>query len=108
MKAQYDNLPAALERDRDGSNIFRYNILEVQTENGTAYNCDEIRFWDEPNKTIIKRLIIRENFTESEEFAILNKYNSHLLGIDINENAVVKYTNFLLFLKQVDEILKNV
>ena len=113
--AHYDmehGKPAALEHDNDGSTIIRYNIEpEMGTPDGESeerqigWQCHEVRIWDKPTKASLKKTIIRDVIDESQEFAIVNAYNSHVLGIEINPDAVDEYKEFLQFRKDVDTLV---
>lgn len=116
--AHYDmehGKPAALEHDNDGSTIIRYNIEpEMGTPDGESeerqigWQCHEVRIWDKPTKASLKKAIIRDVIDESQEFAIVNAYNSHILGIEINPDAVDEYKEFLQFRKDVDTLVVEI
>ena len=116
--AHYDmehGKPAALEHDNDGSTIIRYNIEpEMGTPDGESeerqigWQCHEVRIWDKPTKASLKKAIIRDVIDESQEFAIVNAYNSHVLGIEINPDAVDEYKEFLQFRKDVDTLVVEI
>ena len=116
--AHYDmehGKPAALEHDNDGSTIIRYNIEpEIGTPDGESeerqigWQCHEVRIWDKPTKASLKKAIIRDVIDESQEFAIVNAYNSHVLGIEINPDAVDEYKEFLQFRKDVDTLVGEI
>jgi hypothetical protein len=107
--------PAALEHDNDGSTIIRYNIEpEMGTPDGESeerqigWQCHEVRIWDNPTKASLKKAIIRDVIDESQEFSIVNAYNSHVLGIEINPDAVDEYKEFLQFRKDVDTLVGEI
>ena len=116
--AHYDmehGKPAALQHDNDGSTIIRYNIEpEMGTPDGESeerqigWQCHEVRIWDKPTKASLKKAIIRDVIDESQEFAIVNSYNSHVLGIEINPDAVDEYKEFLQFRKDVDTLVGEI
>ena len=116
--AHYDmehGKPAALEHDNDGSTIIRYNIEpEMGTPDGESeerqigWQCHEVRIWNKPTNASLKKAIIRDVIDESQEFAIVNAYNSHVLGIEINPDAVDEYKEFLQFRKDVDTLVGEI
>ena len=116
--AHYDmehGKPAALEHDNDGSTIIRYNIEpEMGTPDGESeerqigWQCHEVRIWNKPTKASLKKAVIRDVIDESQEFAIVNAYNSHVLGIEINPDAVDEYKEFLQFRKDVDTLVGEI
>ena len=112
--AHYDmehGKPAALEHDNDGSSIIRYNIEpEMGVKEGESeetqigWMCHEVRIWEKPTKASIKKAVIRDVIDESAEFALVNAYNSHALGIEINPDAVDEYKEYLQFRADVDAL----
>lgn len=106
--------PLALQKDNDGSFIFRYNIhpqkgdkKEDGEEEQIGWQCREIRIWEQPTKEALKKAIIRSIIDETKEFAIINAYNKHVLGIRKNQKAVDEYRDFLLFTEYIEELLKK-
>lgn len=106
--------PAALQYDNDGSTIIRYNIEpEYDTPEGEGeptqigWKCHEVRMWEKPEKGAIKKAVIRDVIDESAEFALVNAYNSHVLGIEINPDSVDEYKEFLQFRADVEELAES-
>lgn len=115
--AYYDmvvGMPSTLQRDNDGSYLYRYNI---QPQMGTdekdgeekqiGWQCREIRIWEHPTKSALKKAIIRSVVDDAEELAIVNAYNKHVLGVKDCEAAVEQYKAFLQFTEDLDEMLNN-
>ena len=113
--AQYDmqhGKPAVTESDNDGSWLYRYNITPAMSvpegetqEQQTGWDCREIRIWEEPTKQSLKKAIIRSLLDGPAEFALVNSYNKHVLGIKSNEAAVAEYIEFLQFTEELDALL---
>lgn len=117
--------PLNLEKDNDGSCIVRINIapemgntdsdIAVQSadaeETQTGWSCYEVRTFAAPTKANLKRDIIRSLVDETAEFDLVNSYNKHVFGINVDEEAVQRYKNFLTLTEEIDaalvEILKN-
>ena len=116
--AHYDmeyGKPAAIQHDNDGSTIIRYNIepefaeKEGETEpEQIGWMCHEIRIWDKPEKVSVKKAVIRDVVDESAEFALVNAFNSHALGIEINPVAVEEYKEYLQFRADVDKMVESI
>ena len=116
--AHYDmeyGKPAAIQHDNDGSTIIRYNIdpefaeKEGETEpEQIGWMCHEVRIWDKPEKASIKKAVIRDVIDESAEFALVNAFNSHALGIEINPAAVEEYKEYLQFRAAVDKMVESI
>ena len=105
MKAFYDQQPERLTIDNDGTYVFRWNIKEITEEERTQWQCDEVRCSGTPDIDKVKLAIIRDSYDADKEFSIINKYNSHQLGVTVNPDAVDNYTEYLTFLKEIDDIL---
>ena len=116
--AHYDmehGKPAAIQHDNDGSTIIRYNIepefaeKEGETEQEQiGWMCHEVRIWDKPEKVSVKKAVIRDVIDESAEFALVNAFNSHALGIEINPTAVEEYKEYLQFRADVDKMVESI
>lgn len=107
--------PAAIQHDNDGSTIIRYNIepefaeKEGETEpEQIGWMCREVRIWDKPEKVSVKKAVIRDVIDESAEFALVNAFNSHVLGIEINPAAVEEYKEYLQFRADVDKMVESI
>ena len=105
MKAYYDQQPERLTIDNDGTYVFRWNIEEITEEERTQWQCDEVRCSGNPDIDKVKLAIIRDSYDADKEFSIINKYNSHQLGVTVNPDAVENYRDYLNFLKEIDDIL---
>ena len=116
--AHYDmehGKPAAIQHDNDGSTIIRYDIepefaeKEGETEQEQiGWMCHEVRIWDKPEKVSVKKAVIRDVIDESAEFALVNAFNSHALGIEINPAAVEEYKEYLQFRADVDKMVESI
>ena len=107
--------PAAIQHDNDGSTIIRYNIEPEFAEKERdgepeqiGWMCHEVRIWEKPEKASIKKAVIRDVIDESAEFALVNAYNSHALGIEINPAAVEEYKEYLQFRADVDKMVESI
>lgn len=110
--AHYDmahGMPAVLEKDNDGSVIYRVNINEEKAipdgeaeERQIGWSCYEVRTFDKPTKANLKRVFIRSVIDETAEFALVNSYNKHILGIAPDDKAVAEYKEYLRFTEDLD------
>lgn len=113
--AHYDmahGMPAVLEKDNDGSYLYRFNIEAEQgeTEDKTkeiqvGWKCYEVRTFNKPTKANLKKVIIRSVIDETAEFDLVNSYNKHILGIAVDEAAVLRYKEYLQFTEDLDALL---
>lgn len=110
--AHYDmahGMPAVLEKDNDGSVIYRVNINEEKAipdgeaeERQIGWSCYEVRTFDKPTKANLKRVFIRSVIDETAEFSLVNSYNKHILGIAPDDKAVAEYKEYLRFTEDLD------
>lgn len=115
--AYYDmviGMPSTLYKDNDGSYLYRYNIqpqMGTDEEDGeekqVGWQCREIRIWEQPTKSTLKKAIIRSVIDETEELGIVNAYNKHILGIKQDVQAVEDYKEFLQFTEDLDIMLSS-
>ena len=110
--AHYDmehGMPAVLEKDNDGSVIYRVNITEEKAipdgeaeERQIGWSCYEVRTFAKPTKANLKRVFIRSVIDETAEFSLVNSYNKHILGIAPDDKAVAEYKEYLQFTEDLD------
>ena len=110
--AHYDiahGMPTVLEKDNDGSVIYRVNIAEEKAipdgeaeERQIGWSCYEVRTFDKPTKANLKRVFIRSVIDETAEFSLVNSYNKHILGIVPDDKAVAEYKEYLQFTEDLD------
>lgn len=104
--AHYDmahGIPSVIEKDNDGSFLYRLNIKPEYAEDDKGQNvqigwsCYETRLWGLVEKATIEKGVIRSVVDDCAEFALVNKYNKHVLGIVEDEQAVKDYKEYLQF-----------
>lgn len=104
--------PKTIEKDNDGSFLYRYNIKpemgvpegeEAETQIG--FECREIRVWEHPTKAVLKKAIIRSVIDDTAEFDLVNSYNKDAMGIKKDAKAVAEYKEYLQFTEDVDAML---
>ena len=113
--ASYDLVhgrPSTFQRDNDGSYLYRYNIAPQMRvpeggdeETQVGWQCREIRIWEKPTKSTLKKAIIRSILDDSAEFDIINSYNKHTLKIKVDNAAVTAYIQYLQFTEDLDDML---
>ena len=103
--------PVKLERDGDGSWLYRFNIApEMDAETGETqigWKCNEVRVWVEPTKSVLKRAIIRGQLDETQEFHLVNNYNKHVTKVKVSTDAVAEYKEYLQFTEDVGTMLDD-
>lgn len=111
MKSSSDYRPEAVEAIGNGSFFYNYNITERTIEEGgetrIVYDYDQIIVWDSPDYDKIVKAVIREEYDETQEFELVNGYNSFKEGITEDENERNKYIAFLQFVSGVKVMVKR-
>lgn len=112
MKSNSLAKPAAILPLGDGSYHYNYNIQEVEVEHiegekETAYNYDVARIWGTPTYEKTVRAVIREKYDEMEEFNLINKYNSFVLGLSENAADKAEYEAYLTDLQAIKTSVKK-
>lgn len=104
--------PARLQRDNDGSHLFRYNIKPrmVAGEDGgeeeqDGWQCRELRLFVEPTCENIKHAIINSVYNADARLDLVSRYNAYVSAISNDETIAAEYKGFIQFLEDVDELL---
>ena len=115
--AHYDNehgQPKVIEKDNDGSFLYRYNIkpeMKIpegeEEEKQVGFSCCEIRVWEHPTKPVLKKAIIRSVIDETAEFDLVNSYNAAQEGMLDEAEAARAIADYRAYLRRVQEIKTN-
>lgn len=81
MKAHYTERPDELKREPDGSTLFRWGIEKVVTDEGTSYECNEVRIYTTPTSANLTKAVIETLWPPDIEFKLLNDHHSATLGL---------------------------
>ena len=95
----YDKRPLAFEAKGNGSYFYRWNITEVQRDDITSYNCDEVTIWLPLSKEVVKRTVIEYLWGGDHEKKLINEFNSIQLGVINGDEADVIVDNYKTFLE---------
>ena len=94
--------PAALERERKGRVVVRYNITETTIDNGegesqAAYTYDEAVTYEPVTADKILEAVLAEEYGNDYELKLVNDYNAVQLGLseDTDGSIAAKYTAYL-------------
>lgn len=94
----YDKRPLAFESKGNGSYFYRWNIVEVQRDEITSYNCEEVTIWLPLSKEVVKRTVIEYLWGGDHEKKLINEYNSVKLGVIDGAEADTIVANYKAFL----------
>ena len=104
--------PTRLQRDNDGSHLFRYNIQPrmVASEDGgeekqDGWQCRELRLFVEPTCDNIKHAIINSVYNADARLDLVSRYNAYVSAISDDESIAEEYKGFMQFMEDVDELL---
>ena len=86
--------------------------VEKQTQRGTVtvngYECTRIDFRKEMlNTDNVIEQFVRERYSQSEEFAMINAYNTSISGVLKDVDAETEYLNFLSWRSNMKEQVKS-
>lgn len=105
MKAYSDNQPKVLERLKNNTYYFRWNIQQEQKTIGedeegnpitqNQYVYDEVIFDGQPSSDIILEAAIRSFISADEEKKLINDYNAYKENVLIDEKYKNRYMDFL-------------
>lgn len=110
MQAFYDSKPPYLEAVGNGSYVYRFNIEEVVPEltdenageeKVSQWKCDEVTVWIPVTSDKVIEAVIRAKYTASAELALVNKFNAHQQGLDVEADIVNEYMEYLSFVANV-------
>lgn len=103
MKRVYsDTYPTVLEKDVNGSYLYRWDIQTEQKDEYTGYSYYEVIVWPTLTANKILETCINELWGTDVEAKKLNDYNAALLGI-LDESYIDIYKDFLQKRKQLKE-----
>ena len=103
MKRVYsDTYPTVLEKDVNGSYLYRWDIQTEQRDEYIGYSYYEVIVWPTLTANKILETCINELWGTDVEAKKLNDYNAALLGI-LDESYIDVYKDFLQKRKQLKE-----
>ena len=105
-------MPTTLQRDNDGSYLYRYNIKPrmVAGEDGgdeqqDGWQCRELRLFVEPTCDNIKHAIINSVYNADARLDLVSRYNAYVSAISNDDTIAEEYKSFIQFMDDVDELL---
>ena len=111
MKAFYDNEPSTMEAVGNGDYLYRWGIHQETMTDGeherTQYACNEVTVKGKPDYGKCVEAVIRDSYTQEEEFALINKYNAYQQGLNDGTEAVTGYMEYLSFVNDVKAMVRE-
>lgn len=110
MKSNSDNKPKVFLSLGDGYYHYNYNIKEVETTDDdnprVIYEYDTVLLNGKPTYDKCVRAILRDLLDENEEFSLINKYNSFMLGLSEDEEYRTKYEDYIRKTTAIKEMVR--
>lgn len=113
--AYYDMVigkPQVLERDNDGSWLYRYNIEpqmrkdeEDAKDAQIGWQCREHRLFIEPTAEALKRIIIDSVYSVDARLDLINRHNAYTSAISDDPRITEEYRAFIQFCKEVEALI---
>lgn len=111
MNSNSNIKPPKLLNLGDGSFHYNYNINEVEVEDeegkkSIGYNYETVHIWEKPNYNALVKAVIKAKYDEAQELALINKYNSFVLGLSKDPEHKAEYKAYLTELQAVKDMVK--
>lgn len=113
-RAFYDIMPGYTEAVGNGNYLYRWDIQREEIERGdgmegtvTQYSCYEVTINGRPTYEKCVGAVIRASYTEEEELAMINKFNSYNNGIIEDGSIVDEYKEYLRFVADTKKNVKD-
>lgn len=112
MKSFSDIRPEPFQKVGDGSYFYNYDIKEVQIQEEpeapvkTAYEYQTVRIYSYPTREKVTQAVLRDHVSESEEFNLINRYNSFQIGISEDIADRDNYEAYLLEIRRLKEMIQ--
>lgn len=96
----------------DGSYHYNYNIQEVEVidEEGNQtveYTYQTVHIWEKPNYNALVKAVIKAKYDEAQEVALINNYNSFVLGLSKDPEHKAEYLAYLTEIQGVKSMVKE-
>ena len=112
MKGYFETKPSVNAfLDKSGEVAVCIDWVEKQTQRGSitidGYECTRIDFRPTMlNTDNVIEQFVREKYSQSEEFALINSYNASVSGIAKDANKEAEYLDFLSWRNSMKEQVK--
>lgn len=109
----YDKQPTNKEAVGNGNWLYRWDIKEEQVEREegegsiTQYSCYEVTVNGPITYEKCVSAVIRASYSEEEELAMINKFNSYNNDIISDESIVEEYKAYLAYVAEVKAQVKS-
>ncbi len=103
-KAISTTQPEQFKRDPDGSTVFRWDIEQIETDDGPMWQCNECRIYTTPTQANIERGAIEAYCSLSAQAVLLHNNNK---SIAINKVQTPEYAVFLAETKKIKASIQD-
>jgi len=104
IKAISTTQPEQFHRDPDGSTVFRWDIEQIETNDGPMWQCNECRIYTTPTQANIERGAIEAYCSLSDQAVLLHNNNK---SIAINKVQTPEYAVFLAETKKIKTAIQD-
>lgn len=107
MKSSSNIIPETLQPLGNGAWHYNFNVRTVmkstteEMPESIEYEYESVKIWGTPTYDKCVKAVLRDKHNETQEFALINKYNAFALGISDNPTDKEEYEAYL---KEVIEI----
>lgn len=117
MKSNSNVRPPIILDLGDGSFHYNYNIKEVEVQPADiqqekteapqiSYEYETVQVWGIPDYDKCVKAVLRDRRDETEEFNLINKYNTFALGLSKDLADETEYKNYLAEVLAVKAMVK--
>ena len=103
--------PQTLENRGDGTYFYNYNVIEStkQMEDSPevlSYDYDQVIIYGNPTYSKIVSSIIRDNYSSSDELALINNYHRYVIDETLTK-YLNEYTTYLEYVSNIKQSVKQ-
>ena len=100
MRSISNDRPKVFEKVGNGSWYYNFNITEVTVEDqesGTRveFHFDRVQVWNTSDENSLKKAVVSDRYTESEEINLQNNFQRYALGLSKDEKFKSDYIEYL-------------
>ena len=106
MKSSSNIRPNVFDKVGDGTWFYNYNIVELNTADGTIYNYDKVRVKSIDDNTL-KEVVIREKYTASQEANLINNCRRYDMKLSADIALKNKYIDYLRDVDAIKAMIEN-
>ncbi|MEA5006911.1 MAG: hypothetical protein VB022_10915 [Rikenellaceae bacterium] len=112
MKSNSNERPEIFLDLGDGNYHYNYNVNEVEKtdesgEKHASFDYDYVKIYGKPTYEECVKAVIASLYDYAAEIALINKYQSYVLGLDDDSLARDEYLTYLQYVRDVKQKVKQ-